>query len=328
MNSQATGSAKAPPKPATTFLFYLVGVTILLVLVSRVPFAELKEAVSSIGPEVLWLLLMPLSWTLPDAFSLWILLDRRVAFQDVVYTQVSGDGLNNITPLMGLGGEPYKAKHLSNFVSLEDASRTIIQSRLLHAASGVLFTAAVLFMTVALVDLEAYPKVFTAMGSVAVIMILSFCVILWATMSKVPLKVAGFVLTKLKIIKEFRDAQLSWSKLLPALLGKMVGRVGKFAELYFIFLLIDIVPRFGDVVLVAAMIMVSASVFFMVPQGLGVNEVGIAAAFNIIGMSTPVGLAYGLIRRARVVGYALLGLAAYLIGRTLRYGSRRYSPSV
>ena len=91
---------------------------------------------------------------------------------------------------------------------------------------------------------------------------------------------------------------------------------------------IDIVPRFGDVVLVAAMIMVSASVFFMVPQGLGVNEVGITAAFNIIGMSTSVGLAYGLIRRARVVGYALVGLTAYLIGRTLRYGSRRYSPSV
>jgi len=63
------------------------------------------------------------------------------------------------------------------------------------------------------------------------------------------------------------------------------------------------------VIAIAGLLSASAVVFFMVPQGLGVNEAGIAGAFSMVGAGGPAGLAFGLIRRARVVTWAAIGLA-------------------
>ncbi len=70
--------------------------------------------------------------------------------------------------------------------------------------------------------------------------------------------------------------------------------------------------------------MVSVSLFFFIPQGLGVNEAGIVTAFSIVGYASAAGIAYGLIRRARMIIYSLVGLVVYLLGTLTRFGSKRY----
>lgn len=52
----------------------------------------------------------------------------------------------------------------------------------------------------------------------------------------------------------------------------------------------------------------------MIPQGIGVNEAGLTAAFRILGWSTSDALALGLLRRARIVGWALMGLLLHMCG--------------
>ncbi len=61
--------------------------------------------------------------------------------------------------------------------------------------------------------------------------------------------------------------------------------------------------------------MVSVSIFFFIPNGLGVNEVGIATALSITGYSAALGVVFGLIRRARMLIYALIGLGFYIFGK-------------
>jgi len=319
-----TDSARALSRSGTTFLFYMVGISILLLLITGLPFTDVIEAIQVVGADAVWLLFVPAVWVIPYAITLKILLHNRITVRDALYTQVSGDAFNSITPLLGLGGEPYKAKHLSNFVSLEDSSRAIVQSRLIHALSGVLFAAIVMLTTVLVVDLSGIPGFAFGLVILTAIMFSVSGMLLWVTMSRVPSRLAGFLLSRFRIIEDFRHDRLSWRILFQATFLKLLGRTGKFLELYVIFRVLDINPGFSDLVLVEAMILASINIFFFVPQGIGVNEAGIVTAITIAGYAAATGVAFGLIRRARMVIYAVFGLAIYLWGRFTQFGKSRY----
>ncbi len=296
------------------FLFYILGALVLLYLVVRLPFRDVIEVFNVVGPEVLFLILFPAFWAIPYAMTLKILLDNRISFLDALYTQVSGDGFNSVTPLLGMGGEPYKAKHLSKFVSLQDSSRAIIQSRLVHALSGVLLTGLVLLICSIVVDFTNLPGMKIGVIVVMTIMFVVSALLLWVTMSRAPSHLTRFLLTKFRLIEEYSHVSLPWGKMITATAYRLIGRCSKFIELYLIFIVLDINPSFADMVLVQAMILTSVSLFFFIPQGLGVNEAGILAAFELAGYTAATGIVFGLIRRSRMVVYALTGLTVYIVG--------------
>jgi hypothetical protein len=316
-----TEESRALKHSAITFIFYFLGATTLLYLVLRLPINDVVEAINTVGGEVMWLIFFPAVWAIPYAMTLTVLLDNRITFLDALYTQISGDGFNGITPLLGMGGELYKAKHLSRFVPLQDSSRAIVQSRLIHALSGVIYTAVILSICLILIDFSNLPGLKIALIGFTIIMALATIAILWLTMSKAPTHFTGFILSRFKLIEEFRHDPLSWSKLRVATFYRLIGRCGRFIELYIIFLVLEIAPSFADLVLVQGMIMASVNIFFFVPQGLGVNEAGIVSAFNIIGYAAASAVVFGLIRRARMVVYTLFGLVVYAIG-TLLYARK------
>jgi uncharacterized membrane protein YbhN (UPF0104 family) len=64
--------------------------------------------------------------------------------------------------------------------------------------------------------------------------------------------------------------------------------------------------------IVAAFIAASSLLINAIPQGLGVAEAGITGAFSLIGLAPHLGLTFGLIRRARIIFWALLGIALFL----------------
>ena len=296
------------------FFFYIIGALVLIYLIARLPFNDIVEVFHVVGPEVLLLILFPALWALPYAMTLKVLLDNRISFLNALYTQVSGDGFNSVTPLLNMGGEPYKAKHLSRFVGLSESSRAIIQSRLVHALSGVIMTALVLMICSLVVDFSNLPGLKFAVIAVMTIMFLVSGLLIWITMSKAPSHLTQFLLTRFKLIEEYTHVRLPWGKMIAATAYRILGRCSKFLEVYLIFIVLDINPSFADLVLVQAMILTSVSLFFFIPQGLGVNEAGIVAAFEIAGYSAATGVVFGLIRRSRMVIYAMTGLLIYLAG--------------
>ena len=322
LNIQETEDAREIWQGALSFIFYLLGATLLLFLVLRLPFGDILEVINVVGPEIIWLLLFPVVWAFPYAMTLMVLLDNQISFRDALYTQVSGDGFNGITPFLGMGGEPFKAKHLSRFVPLAQSSKAIVQSRLIHALSGVLLTVVVLLICLLIIDLSSLPGVKLGMWLVTIIMTVVTALLIWLTMSKAPTHFTGFILTRFKLIEEFRHDPLTWSKLGLATFYRLLGRGGRFLELYLIFMVLDIIPKFVDVILVQGMVLATVSLFFFVPQGLGVNEAGIATALDIAGYSAAIGVVFGLIRRARIVVYTLLGLIVYAIGTYMYAGKK------
>jgi hypothetical protein len=300
---------------AATIFFYIIGILIIVVLIARLPLSDLLEVVRTIGYEALWLVVFPMIWIVPYSMTLRVLLDNRISFSQALYTQVSGDAFNSITPLVGMGGEPYKAKYLSRFVSINDSSRAIVQSRLLHALSGVIYTGMISSACLYFFSLNSMPGLRFGLWCLLISMIIATILLVWLTMSQVPSNFSGFILSKFRIIEEVTHENLSWNKLIMGTFYRLSGRCGKFLELYLIFIILDITPNLTDAVLVEGLIMASVSIFFFIPNGLGVNEAGIVTALNIIGYSTALGVVFGLVRRARMIVYALIGVAIYILGK-------------
>ena len=321
---RAPEDARATKRSELFFIFYILGALVLIYLVARLPFNDIVEVFDVVGPEVLLLILFPALWALPYAMTLKVLLDNRITFLNALYTQVSGDGFNSVTPLLNMGGEPYKAKHLSRFVSLSESSHAIIQSRLVHALSGVIMTGLILMICSIVVDFSNIPGLKLAVIAVMIIMFIVSGLLIWITMSKAPSHLTQFLLTRFKLIEEFSHVKLPWGKMIAATGYRILGRCSKFLELYLIFFVLDITPGFADLVLVQAMILTSVSLFFFVPQGLGVNEAGIVAAFEIAGYSAATGVVFGLIRRSRMVIYAMTGLLVFLAGSYYYMRKSRY----
>ena len=312
------------PRKVATFFFYILGISIIVFLVARLPFNDLLEVISKIGIEALWLMVFPMVWVIPYSMTLRVLLDNTITLKQALYTQISGDAFNSITPLVGMGGEPYKAKYLSRFVPINDSSRAIVQSRLLHALSGVIYTAMVTGACLYFFSLNTVPGLRFGLWCVLISMLIAAILLIWLTMSRAPSNFSSLILSKFKLIEEVTHEKLSLKKLLHGTSYRLLGRCGKFLELYLIFIILDITPKLTDTVLVEGMIMASVSIFFFIPNGLGVNEAGIATALSITGYSAALGVVFGLMRRARMVIYALIGLVFYLLGKLYYSGQKPY----
>jgi hypothetical protein len=135
---------------------------------------------------------------------------------------------------------------------------------------------------------------------------------IWFTLSNAPSKISGLILKKLKFLQEFENEQLPFKRFLISLSFKMISRFLYLFEIYVIFQVLGISPTLQEVVLVGAMLMMSVSIFFFMPQGIGVNEVGISGAIVLLGYGATMGLTFGLLRRGRNLFWGILGVALHL----------------
>jgi uncharacterized membrane protein YbhN (UPF0104 family) len=91
-----------------------------------------------------------------------------------------------------------------------------------------------------------------------------------------------------------------------------LGRVISLIEIYLILRFLGIAITPGIMAIVAAFIAASSLLINVIPQGLGVAEAGITGAFSLIGLAPHLGLTFGLIRRARIIFWALVGISIFL----------------
>ncbi|MEM9917009.1 MAG: lysylphosphatidylglycerol synthase domain-containing protein [Bacteroidota bacterium] len=296
-------------KPAP-FVFYFFGALLLCYLIYKMDVTTVMTSLTEVGGWVFLVFATAIFWILANTMSLANLTNYKIPFLDLLYIQITGDAYNDIIPLAGLGGEPYKIKQLSNFVGLEEGSRTIVHNRLIHSLTGILFTSITGFGAVALVSMTDQWRIPILIAS-SVFAIVTVGMI-WLTLSSVPNKLSGFVLKKLKFIDEFRNESLSPKRFAISFFWKLSARALNLLEIYAIFVVLGYSPDLSYLVMVSAMLSLSATLFFIVPQGIGVSEASVSTAFVLLGLGAQVGLIFGLLRRARIVFWALLGIAIQL----------------
>ncbi len=291
-------------------IFYLLGITILCILIYNMDLNVVGESLRAVGNKVFLVFATAVLWIICNVLCIYTILQGRVSFFDLLYNQLTGDAYNTIIPLAGLGGEPYKIKHLTNWLDVHTASRSIVQDRLIHSLTGILFTSITVWIMLAFVQVE--DRIFIPLVVLSIVLAFISFGMMWLTVSPAPSKISGYFLKRLKILDTFREERLPLSRFALAFTFKMMGRFLNLVELYVIFRILGFEPGLVELVTVAAMIALSATLFFVVPQGLGVNEAGISGALTLLGYPAPLGLTFGLIRRARMIFWALFGVALHL----------------
>jgi 1L-myo-inositol 1-phosphate cytidylyltransferase / CDP-L-myo-inositol myo-inositolphosphotransferase len=295
---------------AQVFLFYSAGLLLLAALVSRMPLESIEEAFRGVGAGVVLAFVAAPLWYAANAFGIGLLVGGRVRFRHLFYNQVVGEAMNTIVPLAGLGGDLFRVRHLGEFVGTAAATRAVVQDRLVHALSGPLFAGAAIGLTLWMVPLD--PGLTAGLAATAAVLLAAGLALLGFALTPYPTRWSAALLRRLTGSSAEQIESLP-RKRIAALLGvKMIGRMLNLVEIAIILRLLGLEANAELVVAIAGLLSASAVVFFMVPQGLGVNEAGIAGAFSMLGLAASSGLAFGLIRRARVVTWAGIGLALQL----------------
>jgi CDP-L-myo-inositol myo-inositolphosphotransferase len=296
---------------ARVFVFYSAGLLLLAWLISRMPIGDIEQSFRNAGAGVLLVLLAAPLWYASNAIGVGLLLDGRVRFRHLFYNQVLGETMNTIVPLAGLGGDIFRVRHLSQHVGAASATRAIVQDRLVHALSGPLFAGAAIALTIWMVPLDA--AVAAGLSVTAGLLVTGGMVMLGLVLTPYPTRWSAALVRRMLRSSSAAPVEALNRRRLVAVLGmKMVGRLLNLVEIAIIIRLLDLPVTTELVVAIAGLLSASAVVFFFVPQGLGVNEAGIAGAFTMVGLAASYGVAFGLIRRARVVSWAALGLLIQL----------------
>ena len=304
------GGEGASGARARVFLFYGAGLLLLTWLASRMPFESIGAAFSNAGAGVILAFATAPLWYAANAVGLGLLLGGRVGIRHLFYNQVVGEAMNTIVPLAGLGGDVFRVRHLSGFVGAGPATRAVVQDRLMHALSGPLFAGAAIGLTLWLVPLD--PAVAAGLAVTAALLIAAGALLLLFMLTPYSTRWSGALFRRLSSgSSEGTFAPPRRRLVLGVLAAKLAGRTLNLVEIAVILRILGLDAAPELVIAIAGLLSASAVVFFMVPQGLGVNEAGIAGAFSMVGVAGPYGLAFGLIRRARVVTWAALGLTLH-----------------
>jgi hypothetical protein len=274
------------------------------------PLAEVTHALHSVGFNVLWVFAVAPLWFLANTMALSSLIHHRVGFFNLLYNQLVGEAMNTIVPLAGIGGEPFKVKHLSRWLPLGEASQAIVLDRLIHAVSGLFYSSALLFITIYLVSFSAGLKLSMIFAS-SLLAVLGFILMVFS-LSKVPSQLTHFILKRFSSFEVLRQQNLPKSTFVACFGYKLLGRMINLIEIYLILRFLGIAVTPGRMAIVAAFIAASSLLINVIPQGLGVAEAGITGAFSLIGLAPHLGLTFGLIRRARIIFWALVGIAFFL----------------
>ena len=302
-------------KNRSSLIFLFIGLLILAVLLYYLDFNVIRESFNIIGFKILIVFAVAILWIICNTLCIATLVDYKVPFHHLLYNQVTGDGYNVITPFAGLGGEPYKVKHLTNWLSLDKASEAIMRDRLIHSLSGIIYTSLTLWAVILFIQLET--SFFFTFLVIGLVLTLFSALLSYLILSDKPERFLGFVLKKLRLLEEFRSKPLSHNLFYKALCFKLLGRVLNMIEFFVIFILLGMEPYILEIITVSAMLALSGTLLFIIPQGIGINEAGISGAFKLIGHSAELGLSVGLIRRARVLFWALLGIGLHLFSLLL-----------
>jgi len=295
---------------ARVFLFYSAGLLLLAWMASRMPFDSIEASFRNAGAGVLLAFATAPLWYASNAFGLGLLLEGRVGFRHLMHNQVVGEAMNTIVPLAGLGGDVFRVRHLAGLVGTGPATRAVVQDRLVHVLSGPLFAGATIVLTLWLVPLE--PAVAAGLGLTAGLLLAGGAALLAFLLTPYSTRWSAAFLRRLSRSSSGVTFEPPRRRLVLAVLAaKLVGRALNLIEIAIILRILGLEVSPALVIAVAGLLTASAVVFFMVPQGLGVNEAGIAGAFSLVGVAAPHGLAFGLIRRARVVTWAALGIAIH-----------------
>ena len=312
-------------------IFFIAGLLTLCYMVYKIGLNVVWNNILQTG---IWFLPVIASWLaiyILNALALReIIFEKKlpgtsVKFLPVLKVTISGYAINYITPLVALGGEPYRIMELKNKVGIHKATSSVLLYGIMHIFSHIIFWMASIILilvylnpgTEALVLCIVTFAVFYGMAYwVYKKYKQGLLVITFRSLGKVPFlkkRVALFMEKRLNDLNEIDNHIIElFTQRKPTFyisLGlEFIARVVSCLEIYFVGLAIHADISLFDSIIISAGSSLFANLLFFSPMQLGTREGGFVLALKSIGMAGSIGIFIGLVTRIRELFWILCGL--------------------
>jgi hypothetical protein len=288
----------------------VIGLGLLVWVVSQYPFDDIKAAISGMFPAVLLTPLIALCWSCTATTALYTLLERQVPWWKILWIRLVGDSYNALLPMAGFGGEPFKLRQLSYYLSPTVLMSTFIRDRILDNVVGFLWSA--LGCTIGLfafsldhklqVGLVGYAVVCAAIGVFGTALVLT----------RVPGKLGGWMAKLLGDVSPEKIDPLPLPRVLVILFWYTCSRALGLLEKVTLLWIIGAPHDLASAFFVDGFLSAAGYIGFMIPQGLGVFEGATIYVIGILGAPGPAALAFAFARRGRMLIVGLFGISLHL----------------
>lgn len=251
--------------------------------------------------------------------------NTSVRFPTVLKLTVSGYAINYITPLVALGGEPYRIMELKPQVGINKATSSVLLYGIMHIFSHILFWMASIILILIYLN-PGQEALIACCVTFGVFYLMAYWVykkykhglliITFKAIGKLPFlkKRIAFFLEKRRhdlneidnhIIDLFTERKPTFY---ISLALEFIARVVGCLEIYFVGLAINANISLFDSIIISAGSSLFANLLFFSPMQLGTREGGFVLALRSIGLTGGIGIFIGLVTRIRELFWILLGL--------------------
>lgn len=330
-------------------LFFIIGLSILMLMVTQLDFAEVYDGICRAG---YWFAAVIGLWAFLYLFNTaawWIIIHAPSAAQiddsgktkpTVAFSffwlykiTVSGFALNYATPGGLMGGEPYKIMSLSPKIGTERATSSVILHTMTHIFSHFWFwlLSCVLFLLTEEVHVAS---------AILLLVVTLFCLTaIWFFLKGYKRGIAQSLIQvlshvpfvkrwALRIVEQYSASLTNIDKQISALHNQnprtfvkavaleLVCRILSAFEILFVILVIMPDANYVQCILILAFTSLIANLLFFIPLQLGGREGGFLMSVNGLGFTSSTGIFVALIVRLRELIWTGIGLLLIKFDKT------------
>jgi len=307
-----------PGRRGMRFVMGVAGVALLGWLIVQTPIDAIAGALQAMGWPVLLAVPIVLGWMFINSRGLSALLGRRVGWRPLFYNRIVGDGYNAIVPAAGIGGEPVRIALLGAHMSAADASLAVVCDRAINIAAAFLISAAAIVVSVVWLPLPR--ELGVAAGTYAALAVVGSVALIAIVRGGVSGRLVALVARWLggDTLRPGPGSSIGSRPIAIALGWNLLGRACAGLEVLLYAHLLEIPLSALEVVFVTGVLHAVGTATFVVPQGIGVAEAASVYALQVLGYPPELGLAFGLVRRARLLVFSAAAVGLHLLDRRAR----------
>ncbi|MBQ7984989.1 MAG: flippase-like domain-containing protein [Bacteroidales bacterium] len=266
---------------------------------------------------------------------------KRVSWWRMFRLTISGYAINYITPVMALGGEPYRIMAMKKDLGVKRATSSVLNYAMMHILSHFVFWI-IGFLLLIFFEYSKVPRfifisslVFILLSIIAIIYIVKaykkgVIVGFFKFLLKIPL--LNRVVSK-KMTPEFKQTLTDTDKqftdlynyhrkeFYKSLFLETMSRILSCAEILVILLAVGCSIDIIDSIIIVTETSLIANIGFVFPMQVGIREGGLALALATVGIPGSLGVVAGIITRISELAWIIIGVVMI---KFKRFGKHEY----
>ncbi len=296
------------------------GIILIFILCYKVGFYQIWTSLNKVGLNFFVIVCIAFGWHFLNTFAWRTILPRHkdVTFFKLLRVKIKAEAFNSITPFGVAGGEPLRVWLINHHYSTRDGTIGVILDKMINYLCAFCFMMVGLPISLSII----YPEInqiHILIGVIlALLLIFTFIEINKGKFLFLVLKFIRFLRLKfldryeadLQHMDEYSSSFYTLHKkkfLFCCLLNIMGLFLGAF-EVYYILWVLNAQASYFTAYLVETFIIFINICSSFIPGSLGAAEGGIYLFLSSLGFSPEIGLSVGLIRRMRIIFWAIVGV--------------------